>query len=228
LRAKIEISSIEESDIPALEPESTRAERLAAVREMEWQSKRKELQILAKTHNTPWIELFRISLLNRQPYYIMNVLPYLTEASDFLMGNTFHLAAKIRNVGYGLLENEDKVILFGGVQEQAWFLNPNSQPMVSGTSTSQYNQCVNYAFPVIGDSSTVLLSANVNRKYLMIINNSSNRVWVSHSDTAVVGEGIYIEPGGHYEISALNLYTGSISAICNTGETANLTGVECV
>ena len=228
LRVRIDISSIEESDIPNLEPESTRAERLAAVREMEWLSKRKELEILVRNHEMPWLELFRISLLNRRPYYIVNLLPYFTEGSDFLMGNTLQVAARIKNAGYGLLSDNDTVTIFGGVQEQAWYLDPNSQPMVTNSNSTTYNNCTNYAFPPVTDVSSVILEENTNRKYTMLINNGVNRVWVGQGEVATAGEGIFIEPGGHYEITSNNTYTGALSVVCNSGESSNLTGVECV
>lgn len=58
------------------------------------------------------------------------------------------------------------------------------------------------------------LPANASRVYALIINNSDTAIFLALGATAVVGQGILLNPGGGtYEISGNNLYKGAIHAI---------------
>lgn len=76
------------------------------------------------------------------------------------------------------------------------------------------------------NSSTVALAANSNRKYALLVNDSDTDMYLALKDDAVVGEGIRLNKnGGWYEITATNLFTGAVNAICaTTGK--NLTTIE--
>jgi len=75
----------------------------------------------------------------------------------------------------------------------------------------------------VGASDTTVLVAGADRKFAAFINDSDEVIYLSLSATAVMNEGIRLNAnGGSFEINALNLYTGEVSAICASGS-KNLT-----
>jgi hypothetical protein len=75
----------------------------------------------------------------------------------------------------------------------------------------------------VGSSSTPILSANPNRLEFVVVNDSSQVIYLNLSGTAVINEGIRLNAsGGAYMNST---YEGAISAICASGG-ANLTVCE--
>ena len=105
LRLKIEIPSKLEAAIPNLEPDMSRAERVIQIRDLEWRSQRVELAMHFKREGEDWMELFRLSCLNRPPYYTINLMSYLTDGADFLLGEDCYLGASVIEVGLGGAEN---------------------------------------------------------------------------------------------------------------------------
>jgi len=136
LRMKVDIKSINEADLPDLEADSTRLERLTALRNMEWRSPRKQITFFLRTANVSWQPIFDISLLNRLPYYAVNLLPYLTDNISFDTSNDCLIAAQITNAGYGLLEGADRVTLYGSVREEITTLPTDSKEISFATPHS--------------------------------------------------------------------------------------------
>lgn len=62
-------------------------------------------------------------------------------------------------------------------------------------------------------NSTIIAVSNSDRKYLIVTNVSNKIIYLSLNDTAEMSKGIPILPYGNYEITAINLYIGTISAI---------------
>ena len=87
-----------------------------------------------------------------------------------------------------------------------------------GNITSATNTKAN-----VTTASTLVLAANTDRIAAIIVNDSDEEIYLSLSGTAVMNEGIRLNPYG----GTLNEteYTGIISAICETG-TKNLTVCE--
>lgn len=80
----------------------------------------------------------------------------------------------------------------------------------------------------VSASSFSVLPANANRKYALIINNSTVDVTICLGAVATLNVGIILKAnGGAYEINNSNLYTGAISAIAAsaTGALAVTEGV---
>lgn len=75
-------------------------------------------------------------------------------------------------------------------------------------------------------TSTEAIAANSNRKYALLVNDSDTDMYLALGKAAVVGEGIRLnKKGGWYEITAINLFTGAVNAICATAG-KNLTTME--
>lgn len=217
-RLKVQIGSIAESQIPNLDVTTSRAERLAAVRDMEWNSPRKEMQLFMETSRQPLAHIASISLLNRQPYYHINLLPYFTDNGILNVASDARILARITNVGWGLLQGADEVVCFGSVKEEVTTL-PEEERII------QF--CQPYSWTVVASSQQILPS-NPNRLQVTLVNRSATAsVFINYGTIAEQGKGIALLPGGSYEINATNPYLGVISAIASAGS-VSLSGLECV
>lgn len=214
---RVDINSLTEGVLPQLNFEDTESERLAKIRDYEWTSPRKQINFFMKNPRTPWIPLFEVSLLNRLPYYQVNLISYLTDNLSFDFANDTILGAQIVDAGFGVLEGYDTVTLYGSVREEVTTL-PTDRKYI--TASNSYNW-------QLSNTSQVILPANPNRLQATLVNNSANDVFLNYGSTAVVNQGItLVKNGGSYEINLTNPYYGVISAISNG--TAQLTGIEAV
>lgn len=105
-----------------------------------------------------------------------------------------------------------------GLQDIIAALNINTGINVA---TSMVNTKVS-----VGLVSTLVLGANPNRRFLFLVNDSDENIYVSLSGTAVMNEGILLTSGGGaLTLDIASMWLGSISAICASG-TKNLTVSE--
>jgi hypothetical protein len=218
LRAKIDIQSLSEMPIPDLDVTTSRIDRMTSIRDAEWKSPRMELSILFKTSTAPLCELARVSLLNRQPYYQVNLMGYLTDNGIFALGNDASLYVRVENVGWGTLYSSDSVILFGAVKEECSVI-PAAPVEISHSDSYRWEVTV---------QNRLLLPANPQRKHLVLINKGSEPIYINYGLVATVEHGITLMPsGGSYELNTTNLYKGVLSAVSN-GSGSILTGIESV
>lgn len=71
---------------------------------------------------------------------------------------------------------------------------------------------------LVGDTSTPVIGANPNRKFLILVNDSDESIYVSLGSPAVMNEGILVGSfGGALNIDASMLYRGEVTAICESG-----------
>lgn len=79
----------------------------------------------------------------------------------------------------------------------------------------------------VGTTSVVLANANTNRRYMAIFNDGDNsNAYLGLGVVAELNKGVRLNPsGGAYEITALNLTIGTISAITAIAS-QNITWVE--
>ncbi len=218
LRMKVDINSLPESEIPNLGVGSSRTERITAVRDLEWRSPRKQIDFYMRNSYIGWTHLAAVSLLNRLPYYHINLLPYFSDNVAFPIASDSVLAAQITDAGYGLLEPGDAVSIFGAVREEALSI-PTAAPEIVTSSDFEWS---------VGTNSMVLFPANPQRKQATIVNRSTSEwVYLSYSALAQVGKGLPLAPnGGAYEINFSNPYKGAITAIA-TGA-SDVSGIEAV
>jgi len=121
LRATIAVTSTAPVEIPELEDFTPRAERIRAMRQIEWGSERREMDIFLKKLGGDWQLLFTVSLLHRQglPYYQVNLLQGLTTNADFGLGTDMAIGAGIAYRMFGPLADGDRVTLSGVVKQEA-------------------------------------------------------------------------------------------------------------
>jgi hypothetical protein len=218
LRLRCDINSISEADMPNLDADASRTERLVALRDMEWKSPRKQISFFLKTSRVDWQPLFDVSLLNRLPYYQVNLLPYFTDNISFDTSNDCLIGAQITNAGYGLLQETDRVTIYGSVREEITTLPTDSKEISFATPYSW----------TINSTSRIIIPANPDRQQVTLVNSSlTDDCFINYGSSAELGKGITLmRGGGSYEINLSNLYRGAISAISTNPLT--LTGIEAV
>ena len=105
----------------------------------------------------------------------------------------------------------------GGLGKLGWLsgiydkLSKALTVVISGGITT-----VTHTVASVTSSSGLALASNVNRKYALLVNDSSTDQYIKLGETAVNNQGIRLNAGGgSYEISAVNnnLYTGVINII---------------
>ena len=78
----------------------------------------------------------------------------------------------------------------------------------------------------VGLISTSVLGANSIRRFLFLVNDSDENIYVSLSSTAVMNEGILLTAGGGaLTLDTASMWLGTVSAICLSGS-KNLTVSE--
>lgn len=219
LRLLVNINSIDEQELPDLDATSSRNERLTAFRDMEWKSRRKELALYLEASGQPACKIASISLLNRSPYYHVNLVPYFTDNAIINVGNDARILGQIVNAGYGLLEPNDEVVVFGSVKEEVTTLPESPRDI-------QFAQPFSWT---VGTSSILLLPSNPSRLQATFVNHhASAKIYLNYGATAQQGLGICLMPnGGSYEINQTNPYFGVISAVSSSAN-ATLSGLEAV
>lgn len=90
-----------------------------------------------------------------------------------------------------------------------------------------FNKAVNRKTPLVANTSAQIVTINLDRAYLVVVNNSDNPVTLAFGDgAAVLNQGIVLTAkGSSFELTHLNLYTGRIAAISDAA--AELSIVEC-
>lgn len=219
LRAKVSIRSIGEQDLPDLDVTSSRTERITAVRDMEWGSPRKEFAIYLETSNAPICQIARMSLVNREPYYHVNLLPYFSDNGIVNVASDARILGSVTDAGFGLLGNQDEIIIFGSVKEEVTTL-PTEPRIIQMAQPHGWT---------VGTTSLQILPSNPHRLQATFTNRStSGRIFLNYGTLAEVGKGICLVPnGGSYEINRTNPYQGMISAIADSAN-CSLSGLECV
>jgi hypothetical protein len=71
---------------------------------------------------------------------------------------------------------------------------------------------------VVGVVSTLVLGANSGRRFLFLVNDSDENIYVSLGSAAVLGEGILLTAGGGaLTLDIASMWLGGIYAICTSG-----------
>jgi hypothetical protein len=220
LRIKIDINSLDEVGLPVLEPELTEAEKLQLYTQLEWANARMELSILKSLNGSDWIEISRLSLQNRAPYYSVDLLPYFTKQADSIVGNEW-IAVKVINAGHGLLTGSDELVVYGSCQLQAHHYGAADAALpVPATSANHFNLDVTA-------TSQLLVAANPNRKGFVAVNTSTGRVFLGHGIDAKPFNGVSIDGrGASYTVDYSMLWLGDIYAVTNSTTIQKLSCVE--
>jgi hypothetical protein len=217
LRAYINVKSIPEAQLPLLDVTDTQTYKVTAIRDMEWGSDRKHMQ-LAIEKDIPnadplLVIVAELSCLHRFPYYQVNLLAMLCDNLAAGINAGTRLKARMVNAGYGVLQGSDRVAIFGSAKEESFDL-PNL-PL----SATSYRWTIN-------PSSQIILPANSSRAQVTLVNEGESTIYLAYGNAATVGGIALLPQGGSYEINQSNPYWGAISAV-SQGQSV-LSGLEAV
>ena len=98
----------------------------------------------------------------------------------------------------------------------------STTPLISNNAFST----ITNTRPSVNNTSSIILAANSNRRFAMIVNQDSQTAYLKLGTTAVASQGIPIPPGASYTIDADNLFTGAVHAIKSGGGSVTLEVME--
>lgn len=119
LRLTIDITSIDELKIvenDTLASDDTIAENAKITFN---NNAKKCISFFMKTSATPLIKIADIYLFNQRPFYYLSLPPYFTSANTFDVAPDAVIAAQMTDVGYGLLSDDDRILILGTVIEES-------------------------------------------------------------------------------------------------------------
>ena len=95
----------------------------------------------------------------------------------------------------------------------------------SNVITTDITEGINNFNVTVNATSTTILSANANRKLLILVNDSNQNIYITLGETAVINSAIRLNANGGSLTLDNPIYTGQISAICASGN-KKIIGVE--
>ncbi len=193
LKAYSSVKSIASAMLPDIRLEDSDVERLYKTLDIEWKSQRKQLDMYIASEEGDWLPIGSLSLLNPEgyPYRVHSLQEYYTDNLAIELGANSKVGVAIKDVGFGLLNAADEVVIYGSwVQE---FVIDDSL----NSSLEPIEESEPILLEVIGN--TLILESNEDRKYVVINNVGTNNCFLSFNSNAVEGQGIPINPGGHFE-----------------------------
>lgn len=98
----------------------------------------------------------------------------------------------------------------------------NSKQGLDVTPNMGFSTASNTRVAVDNSVSVQLLAANLNRKYVYIMNNTGKAYYLKLGAAAVVGQGILLSNNGMYELTGDNLWTGTVNAISSSSTSTSL------
>jgi hypothetical protein len=118
LRLQVYLDSIAEIVFPIPEVGQDEAEISAIMRGVEAAAPKKQIAFFLRSSDSESIKIGSINLVNRKPYYTVDLLIYFTDAAAFDVGSDVILSAQFVNAGFGLLDGTDRVSLHGSAVEE--------------------------------------------------------------------------------------------------------------
>ncbi|MBE9208831.1 hypothetical protein IQ244_20250 [Nostoc sp. LEGE 06077] len=220
LKAYAKISSLAPAQLPDISIEDSQIQATYKTLDAEWNSERKQLNLLISAGNNQWFPVGSISLLNPSgyPYRIHNLMDLYTDNLAVELGLSGRVGVQLQNVGTGLLVASDEITIHGSYVKE----------IVIDDSPQTITNSNDFAVSISGDNSPIL-AANPNRKYVALTNTSPEDIYLNLSETSQAGQGILLKAdGGSYEFytSIIN-YKGVITA-STFGNTAAITGIEAI
>lgn len=119
LRLTVDITSIDELEVvrnDIMADDETIAENAKSTFN---NNAKKCLSFFIGNSDTPPIKVVDVYIFNQRPFYYVSLLPYFTGASTFDVAPDSIMAVQQRDVGYGLLQDDDRILVLGTVIEES-------------------------------------------------------------------------------------------------------------
>lgn len=214
-KAHARMGSLPPVKLPNFQLEDSETDKLYKTLDIEWGSNRKQLNLFIANNGTNWCQVGAISLLNPAgyPYRIYNLLDLFTANLAIELGDNGMIGVQVVDVGYGLLQFDDVVTIHGSYVQEI-IVDSLNLPI---TTVVDFEELVDV-------ESTLILPANLSRKYLAITNNGDYPIYLNLGSTAAAGRGIYLTPAGSFDSD--KPYFGAVSAIA-VGDISSVSGIDC-
>lgn len=124
-KATIDINSTAEVEIPEFNELATNLEINTALRNLEWKSPRKHLNLMLQTDGLNWNRKGTVSLVNRGdlPYVDADLMAFFTEGLAIEAGEVAKLGVQIQDVGFGWIAPLDDVLIYANVVKEVTIVN---------------------------------------------------------------------------------------------------------
>ncbi|MCV3215690.1 hypothetical protein OGM63_19600 [Plectonema radiosum NIES-515] len=212
LRLTIDISSIDPISIVESDILATNDVVASNNKETFNCNAKKCLSFYMKTANTPLIKIADAYLFNQRPYYYLDLINYFTSAGTFDVAPDATIACQVVDVGYGLLQGTDRVMLLGCAVEESPYSEVAPITEVPIISRNIANN--------ITTESAVIVNSNLSRKGITFFNSSQNEVFLDTVFTVSFNSYLVrLVPGAYYEPPNA-AYTGAYYALATQENTS--------
>lgn len=149
LKIYASIKSLEEVNLPNFELADSATQKVQKVLDIEWKSARKQLNVYIAGSTNDWEPIGSTSLLNPSGYgfRVYNIMDMFTDNLAIELGENSKIGVQMQDVGYGVLEANDKVTVHGSYVEEIILHSPDlpniTNVYVSGVVTNN-NPVSNY------------------------------------------------------------------------------------
>lgn len=150
LKVFASIGSLEEAPLPDFKLDDSATAKLTKTLDVEWNSPRKQLNVYISNAVIPsasnWYQVGSISLLNPYgyPFRVYSIMDLFTDNLALELGENGKIGVQIQDVGYGLLIDNDSVIIHGSYIEELFVESPDLPNVINinltglvGGSTNQ-------------------------------------------------------------------------------------------
>ncbi|NJM57872.1 MAG: hypothetical protein HC857_11175 [Synechococcales cyanobacterium RU_4_20] len=117
LRIRVAIKSLVEVPLPTGLDEQGQLEAVSTLRDYQWTSQRLELDLLRRKTGSQQV-IASVALMARTPFYTIDLMPFFTSQPVARIAPNDWIGVKMKDAGYGLINEIDEVVIFGeGLEE---------------------------------------------------------------------------------------------------------------
>ncbi|MDZ8136320.1 MAG: hypothetical protein RM049_13590 [Nostoc sp. DedQUE04] len=119
LRLTVDVTSIDELEVVENDTLADDATIAANAKTTFNNNPKKCLSFFIGNSDTPPIKVVDIYIFNQRPFYYISLLPYFTSATTFDVAPDSVIAVQQTEAGYGLLQDDDRILILGTVIEES-------------------------------------------------------------------------------------------------------------
>lgn len=221
LQVTINLNSLDEAPIPDIAPEDTQAERQRKLFEIQRDYPKVGLGLFKSNGLTGAFKRQAIAILQNpgSEWYLPLLHPYLSVGEVKLLGHFDRLGVQIVDLGSGLLQEGDSLLIEGSWRQVLSLTRKASHKLISNSFGAD-------VYMPTGGIGTLILPANSLRRLLVVANPGTLRVWLGFTPNFAINGSLYLDPGGSVSLESLGMYFGeALYAKVSVG-TGRVTGIE--
>jgi hypothetical protein len=187
-----DINSLTETAMPDYLIGESKTSALSKTLNLEWKSDRYQLDLYLTTEYpvtalAQWSLQGSISLINPAgyPYRTYRLKDLLTNNLAFSLGQNATLGYAIKNVGKGVIQSMDTVVITGSWKQELVLLQPDWQPLVVQGTISQVTQYTDTNPTNVTTTKKQLVAARGNRVSGFVTNQSTSTSFLLKYDSTI-------------------------------------------